>query len=91
MSKQSMYGLSPIRTLLVLAVMGVLAGAWVLSRPDVLGPVAGRDLPAEDTARVRLGEIAPDFRLPSFNGDIVALSDFRGDKEVVLVFYRGHW
>jgi peroxiredoxin len=25
------------------------------------------------------------------NGDVVTLSDFRGKKNIVLVFYRGHW
>jgi len=91
MVKRSISGLSPIRTLIVLAVLGVTAAAWVISRPDVMGPTDGRDLPGEDTARVRVGDLAPDFRLPSFDGDVVALSDFRGDKDVVLIFYRGHW
>ena len=91
MSKRSTSGLSPIRTVMVLAALGAITAAWVISRPEVLGPTDGRDLPAEDTARVRVGEAAPDFRLPSFEGEPIALSDFRGDKEVVLVFYRGHW
>ena len=32
---------------------------------------------------------APDFALPDFNGHSVALSDFRGRKNVLLVFNRG--
>lgn len=36
------------------------------------------------------GEIAPDFSLPVANRNIdITLSDFHGDQNVVLVFYRG--
>jgi len=38
----------------------------------------------------RIGETAPEFRLPDQNGRIVRLSEARGHK-VVLVFYRGYW
>jgi len=34
------------------------------------------------------GEPAPDFTLPSVGGDAVTLSDYRGQKNVVLLFYR---
>ncbi|MGB3532943.1 MAG: peroxiredoxin [Microcoleaceae cyanobacterium] len=36
---------------------------------------------------VKVGDIAPDFMLPSQTGDLVSLSDFRGKKAVVLYFY----
>lgn len=56
-----------------------------------LGPADGRDLPAADTGRVRVGDAAPDFTLESMRGGTVTLSNLRGKKNVVLVFYRGHW
>jgi cytochrome oxidase Cu insertion factor (SCO1/SenC/PrrC family) len=56
-----------------------------------LGPEDGRDLPPVDLERVRQGQVAPDFTLASLDGPPVTLSDFRGEKNVVLVFYRGHW
>lgn len=34
---------------------------------------------------------APQFTLPSAGGDTFALASFAGDKNVVLVFYRGFW
>ena len=34
-----------------------------------------------------IGDLAPDFTLSNQNGEPVALSDFRGKKNVVLVFY----
>jgi hypothetical protein len=56
-----------------------------------LGPVDGRDLPPVDTGRVAVGDLAPDFSLESYGGDVVTLSELRGQKEVILVFYRGYW
>jgi cytochrome oxidase Cu insertion factor (SCO1/SenC/PrrC family) len=35
------------------------------------------------------GELAPDFELEDVNGKHVRLSDFRGNKPVVLSFLRG--
>lgn len=58
---------------------------------ETLGPVDGHDLPPTDLDRVQAGEVAPDFTLESYEGPRVSLSDFRGEKNVVLVFYRGHW
>jgi len=34
------------------------------------------------------GEPAPDFTLPSVDGEAVTLSDYRGQKNIVLLFYR---
>ena len=39
-------------------------------------------------ARVALNQSAPDFRLPDFQGKPVRLSDYRGSKNVLLVFNR---
>lgn len=36
---------------------------------------------------VKVGDIAPDFTLPSQSGEPVSLRDFRGKKSVVLYFY----
>ena len=36
-------------------------------------------------------DLAPDFMLPNAHGGEVTLSDFRDDKNVVLVFYRAFW
>lgn len=35
---------------------------------------------------VKIGEKAPDFKLPANNGEMVSLSDFKG-KNIVLYFY----
>ena len=38
--------------------------------------------------RVSLEQVAPDFSLPDFSGTPVSLSEFRGRKNVLLVFSR---
>lgn len=56
-----------------------------------LGPHDGLDLPGTDTGRVGVGDVAPDFSLMTYAGSVTTLSDFRGEKNVVLQFYRGYW
>jgi cytochrome oxidase Cu insertion factor (SCO1/SenC/PrrC family) len=76
----------------VIAVAAVVALRMVgTDRPIELGPRDGWDLPPTELDRVEAGDIAPDFSLVAYSGDTITLSDFRGEKNVVLVFYRGHW
>ena len=39
-------------------------------------------------ARVSLNQMAPDFSLADYRGNMVSLADFRGHKNVLLVFNR---
>jgi len=56
-----------------------------------LGPKDGANLPPTDLERIKVGQPAPDFTLEDVAGKNVSLSEFRGKKSVVLVFYRGYW
>ncbi|WP_343218977.1 redoxin domain-containing protein [Candidatus Palauibacter scopulicola] len=56
-----------------------------------LGPVDGHDLPPVDLERVLAGGPAPDFTALSSAGEPITLSDYRGERNVILFFYRGHW
>ncbi len=82
-----------VRHALVLAAAlgaaSALAGAQ--ARPGALGPKDGPLVPPNDTGRVAIGTMAPDFTLETKDGGTVTLSQFRDRKNVVLVFYRGHW
>ena len=84
-----------VKWMALLSVAAVVTlGTWVVmgseSEPR-LGPYDGLELPAIDTGRVAVGDVAPDFSLMTYAGTVTTLSDFRGEKNVVLVFYRGHW
>ncbi len=82
-----------------LGILGVLAAASAAAillvgdrgRSLRLGPLDGAELPPIQLDRVAIGSTAPDFRLRALDGSTVALSEYRGAKNVVLVFYRGHW
>ena len=56
-----------------------------------LGPKDETDLSSTDLQRIKVGQPAPDFTLEDLDGKSITLSDFRGKKTVVLVFYRGFW
>lgn len=43
--------------------------------------------PAIATTNLKVGDVAPDFTLPSDQHSTVALSSFRGKKTVILAFY----
>ena len=75
----------------VVALLIWSAAVAVAQVGPALGPKDGAGLPATDLARVEVGSPAPDFTLESKDGASVTLSSFRGRKNVVLVFYRGHW
>ena len=84
------------RSLFVVLSLLALSGCAAEEAPPeqasvTLGPVDGRGLPGSDLERVRAGDPAPDFSLVSLAGPVVTLSELRGSKNVVLVFYRGWW
>ncbi|PKB71991.1 MAG: hypothetical protein BZY87_02705 [SAR202 cluster bacterium Io17-Chloro-G6] len=51
-----------------------------LLRDAQISIIKGGNMPAE------IGDVAPDFKLPSPDGD-VSLSDYKGNKVVVLSFH----
>ena len=60
----------------------LVAGAWF--------NFVGARVPDTPTT-FKVGDQAPDFTLPDAAGRPVTLADYRGQKPVVLVFYRGYW
>jgi peroxiredoxin len=52
----------------------------------------GRKSLASQTKTLKVGDTAPDFQLPGHRGtETFKLSDYRGKKNVVLVFYPLDW
>lgn len=53
-------------------------------------PLAARaqdQQPAIATTNLKVGDVAPDFTLPSDQSTSVSLSSFQGKKNVILAFY----
>lgn len=47
--------------------------------------------PIDSVLKVKIGQPAPDFTLPSVSGEKISLSQFRGKKNVVLSFVPAAW
>lgn len=64
----------------------------ITSSPELTvnpSPTATQSQPSANIAAIpAVGEQAPDFTLPSVSGDMVTLSRYQGQKNIVLVFYR---
>jgi hypothetical protein len=72
-----------------LTVSALAVSALILIAAGLFNFVAMR-VPASQPLVV-VGQAVPDFTLPDAAGRPVSLSDYRGKKPVVLVFYRGYW
>lgn len=70
--------------------LGCVVAGQAQERPR-LGPKTGPTDPPTDLERVKVGDPAPDFTLEALDGRRITLSGYHGQKDVVLVFYRGHW
>ena len=42
-------------------------------------------------AEIKVGDMAPDFKLPGIGGKEYTLSDLRGKKNAILLFYVLDW
>lgn len=51
----------------------------------------GQLKPVDSTLKVRVGEPAPEFTLPSLSGEAVSLSQFAGKKNVVISYIPAAW
>jgi cytochrome oxidase Cu insertion factor (SCO1/SenC/PrrC family) len=76
-----------VSTIAVIAALGLAPALGA----QALGPKDGAGLAPTDTGRVMVGQMAPDFTLEVYDGSRLTLSEFRGKRHVILVFYRGHW
>jgi cytochrome oxidase Cu insertion factor (SCO1/SenC/PrrC family) len=84
--------MKPKYTLIVVGVLGLVVGlalgfggAVLLNRDQE--PALGEVQHAE----LKVGDKAPEFELYDQTGTKVWLSDFRGQKNVVLAFYPAAW
>ena len=81
----------------LLIFMGLLAillttaafGASAAFKENIYNP--GQLKPIDSELKVKIGEQAPDFTLPSVSGEKVTLSHYRGQKNVVISFVPAAW
>lgn len=81
------------RLLFVLLIIFVACGS-AAAHEEQDKPVAypvGKLKPRDSQLKVKTGEVAPDFSLPSITGKTVRLSDYRGRKNVVISFVPAAW
>jgi peroxiredoxin (alkyl hydroperoxide reductase subunit C) len=77
---------------IIMMAFGLAVGLWVAAAPggaqtlkdSIYDP--GVLKPIDSTLKVKKGQAAPDFTLPSITGEKVRLSQYRGKKNVVLSF-----
>ncbi len=66
----------------------------VLSQTDILKDNIydpGKLKPVDSSLKVKIGQRAPDFTLPSLSGETISLSQFKGKKHVVISFVPAAW
>ena len=64
-------------------------GASEAYKDNIYNP--GQLKPVDSKLKVSVGETAPDFTLPSVAGKDITLSQFRGEKNVVISFVPAAW
>jgi peroxiredoxin len=74
------------RLLLVTLILVLAAGPAVAQTLEESTYDPGPLKPIDSTLKVKAGQPAPDFTLPSVAGERVRLKDFRGKKNVVISF-----
>jgi cytochrome oxidase Cu insertion factor (SCO1/SenC/PrrC family) len=69
--------------------LSALLGGLLFLAPAMPVPLAAQEQqkPAITETNLKVGEMAPDFTLPSDQKDPVTLSQYRGKKTVILAFY----
>jgi peroxiredoxin len=74
--------------------MGFSVAMALMVAPDWTGAQTLKDMlydpgvlkPIDSTLKVKVGQAAPDFALPSISGEKIRLSQYRGKKNVVISF-----
>lgn len=81
------------RTSIIFLILFVTSGyAFGMSeafKNNIFNP--GQLKPVDSILKVKVGNKAPDFSLPSLSGDKISLGQFKGEKNVVISFVPAAW
>ena len=75
--------------LMVVLLTTSVFGASAAFKDNIYNP--GQLKPIDSKLKVKIGDQAPDFTLPSVSGEKVTLSQYRGEKNVVISFVPAAW
>lgn len=76
-------------SLILVLLMPSAFGASAAFKDNIYDP--GQLKPIDSELKVKIGDPAPDFTLPSVSGGKVTLSQYRGQKNVVISFVPAAW
>jgi peroxiredoxin (alkyl hydroperoxide reductase subunit C) len=80
--------------LLIALVLALVTPAWAQTHSEAYKDniySTGELKPVDSVLKVKVGDMAPDFMLPSIAGQKITLSQYRGKKNVVLSFVPAAW
>jgi len=78
----------------IVFIMALSVPAWAQTHSEAYKDniySTGELKPIDSVLKVKVGDMAPDFTLPSVSGEKVTLSQYRGKKTVVLSFVPAAW
>ena len=81
--------INPITVLILLLSAATVFGASEAFKGNIYNP--GQLKPVDSALKVKVGQAAPDFTLPSVSGEKISLSQYRGKKHVVISFVPAAW
>ena len=87
MKKNLMINIVP--ALILLLFVAAAFGGSEAFKNNIYNP--GQLKPVDSTLKVKVGDLAPDFTLPSVSGEKISLSQYRGKKHVVISFVPAAW
>ena len=70
--------------------ISTMLGVWLLTAAIVSPQMKAQGSKPEPPPKLKVGDVAPDFKLPYFDGSDekeVSFSQYRGKSNVVLAFY----
>jgi peroxiredoxin (alkyl hydroperoxide reductase subunit C) len=83
------FGICAVTGLLVFILITPAFGGSAAFMDNIYDP--GQLKPIDSSLNVKVGDLAPDFTLPSVSGEEITLSQYRGKKHVVISFVPAAW